>query len=393
MSKKQKNSYQWMILAISFLLMFIFSISLQALPPIFENIMQDIPFSHSQAGLLMSAYSILGIFIPFAVASFLNRFGLKEMLISGLVAVIIALVGFALSSSYSLLLFFRLLSGAGATILAVLAPLLITKYFDQKKMGIAMGIFNTAVPLGMVVAANLFGYLGLFMNWKTIIAGIAVLALAALTMVFYFLDLPSNQRNDESASSRLEFNLGSSLWILAVIWMIANGQLVAYTTFGPQYFQLSGMTTQKAGLLVSQIMFVSIFLAPVIGIVIDKINQKKPFLLIGSVIMGISFLLLATSWLSLSFWAVTLGVGFSLIPVCVFSLLPDVVKPKQASMGLAVITAAANLGITLGPLGLGSLLDMTSGNFSAGFSLLSVFSLISVVVTLRIQIKAVSDDT
>lgn len=377
----KKGSYQWTILAISFSLMFIFSISLQALPPIFNNIMQDIPFSHSQAGLLMSAYSILGILIPFAVIYILNSFDLKKMITFGLVAVISALVGFVFSPSYSLLLVFRLLSGSGATILAVLSPLLITRYFEQKKMGIAMGIFNTAVPLGVVVAANLFGYLGSFMNWKFIIGGIAILAAIVLVIVLLFLDLPSNKSNVASTISKP----WSSLWILGFIWMIVNGQLVAYTTFGSQFFQQSGMSIQKSGLLVSQIMLVSIFLTPMIGIVIDKNNQKKRFLLIGSIIMGSAFFSLAISWLSLSLWAVILGVGYSFIPVCVFALLPDVVKPEQAGIGLAIITAASNLGITILPLGFGALLDITSQNFLAGFILLSLCSLISIIVTLRIR--------
>lgn len=44
---KTKDSYKWVILAISFLLMLTFAISLQALPPIFQKITKDIPFSNS----------------------------------------------------------------------------------------------------------------------------------------------------------------------------------------------------------------------------------------------------------------------------------------------------------------------------------------------------------
>ena len=59
---ERNESYKWIVLGISFLLMLVFAISLQALPPIFGNIMKDIPFSNKQAGLLMSSYSFLGIF-------------------------------------------------------------------------------------------------------------------------------------------------------------------------------------------------------------------------------------------------------------------------------------------------------------------------------------------
>lgn len=53
---------------ISFILMLTFAISLQALPPIFDKIQEDIAFTNSQAGMLMGAYAIPGIFLPFLIA-------------------------------------------------------------------------------------------------------------------------------------------------------------------------------------------------------------------------------------------------------------------------------------------------------------------------------------
>lgn len=132
--RNEKESYKWIVLLISFLLMLVFAISLQALPPIFGNIMKDIPFSNRQAGFLMSAYSVLGIFFPFSVAFFLSKLDLKKVLMLALGLVIMGLVGFSLSSSYMSLLIYRLLSGAGATVLLVLSPLLVTMYFSGKKL-------------------------------------------------------------------------------------------------------------------------------------------------------------------------------------------------------------------------------------------------------------------
>lgn len=106
--------------------------------------------------------------------------------------------------------------------------------------------------------------------------------------------------------------------------------------------------------------------------------------------MGVAFLAIAMGWISLYFWSFILGVGFAFIPVCIFSLVSELVKPEQISMGLAVITAASNLGITIGPAGFGSLLDMTSGNFVIGFMILFVFSLISIITLFGIKTKKVS---
>lgn len=39
---QEKDSYKWVVLAISFLQMLTFAITLQVLPPIFDNITKDI---------------------------------------------------------------------------------------------------------------------------------------------------------------------------------------------------------------------------------------------------------------------------------------------------------------------------------------------------------------
>ncbi len=383
----ENSSYKWLVLTISFLLMLVFAISLQALPPIFGNIMEDIPFSNSQAGFLMSSYALLGIFLPFLAIFFLDKLNLKKMIIVALALVIIGLVGFALSSSYTSLLIYRLISGAGATILIVLSPLLVTIYFTKQNMGTAMGIFNVAVPVGTVISVNLFGYLGLFMSWQSNIAVIIGFVSIVLLLVMFFLIAPPEQKEKNSNSPKVKINLGISLIFVGIIWMIANGQLLAYITFGSVFFQLQNMSVQEAGFLTSMIMLISIFLTPIIGIMIDKTGQKKIFLLFGLAIMAIAFFAMATSWLSLTLWAVALGVGFAFVPVVIFSLLPDVVKPESMGMGLALITAASNLGIAIGAAGFGFILDITSQSFAIGFQILAVFSVLAIIILFTIKTK------
>ncbi len=383
----ENSSYKWLVLTISFLLMLVFAISLQALPPIFGNIMEDIPFSNSQAGLLMSSYALLGIFLPFLAIFFLDKLNLKKMIIVALALVIIGLVGFALSSSYTSLLIYRLISGAGATILIVLSPLLVTMYFTEKNMGTAMGIFNVAVPVGTVISVNLFGYLGLFMRWQSNIAVIVGFVFVVLLLVMVFLITPPEKKGKTSSSPKVKINLGISLIFVGIIWMIANAQLLAYITFGSVFFQLQNMSVQEAGFLTSMIMLISIFLTPIIGIMIDKTNQKKIFLFLGLAIMAIAFFAMATLWLSLTLWAVALGVGFAFVPVVVFSLLPDVVKPENMGMGLALITAASNLGIAIGAAGFGLILDITSQSFAVGFQILAAFSVIAIFILFAIKTK------
>lgn len=394
MISNKGDNYKWVVLAVSFMLMLTFAISLQSLPPIFEKISQDISFSNSEAGILMGAYAIPGIFLPFFIAFLASKYNKKSIIMAALLILIGGLITFSRSGSFSTLLVTRLIAGTGATVLVVLAPLLITMFFGPKNIGVAMGVFNAAVPFGTVVAANLFGLLGETMHWRSIILSIAGFVALVFVVVILALSFPKKEAIPEEEMSSRESSKGLftnvSLWLLAIIWMLGNAQLLSYVTFAPQYFQTTAMTPQRASLFTSFIMFVSIFLSPVVGIIIDKTGWKKRLLLIGSIIMGLSFALISMGSFGLPLWAITLGVGFSTVPVFVFAMLPDVIKPHQMGMGLGVVTIASNIGIAFGPIIFGYILDKTGENFSLGFLILGLLSLIILLSLAGLKRKSVS---
>ena len=72
-------------------------------------------------------------------------------------------------------------------------------------------------------------------------------------------------------------------------------------------------------------------------------------LLIGSLIIVMSLLAISKGLFSLSIWAATLGLGFSPIPVLIFSLLPEMVQSHHMGIGLGLLTLASNMGIAIGP--------------------------------------------
>lgn len=371
-----RDSYKWVVLGFSFLLMITFAISLQALPPLFDEISKDIPFNHSQAGMLMGAYAVPGIFLPFFVAYIARKFNEKHIILLALLTLIVGLIAFSFSTSFTLLFVFRLLAGIGATALVVLAPLLVTMFFQEENMGIAMGIFNAAVPSGTVIAANLFGFLSERIRWRSIILGITGFAALIFLLILFFLFLPKKDREEEAREEATSSFLGnSSLWFLAIIWALANGQLLSYVTFGPEFYQGLGLSVQRAGLLTSLIMLIPIFASPLVGILVDKTGWKRRLVLVGSIIMALSFFLMPGFTRVNPLWAATVGIGFSPIPVLVFALLPELVREEEVGMGLGVLTSASNLGIALGPAAFGFLLDTTSGNFNIGFVVLTIVSL------------------
>ncbi len=396
MFKENSSSYKWIVLAISFMLMLTFALSLQSLPPIFDNIANDIDFTNSQAGFLMGIYAIPGIFLPLGIAYLSNKYDNKYLILISLIILILGLVAFSMSNTFQSLLIFRLISGIGATVLVILAPLLITEFFDEANMGIAMGIFNTAVPLGTVISANLFGILGERFSWRSLILGIAVfggiifiVTAAGLSRSIQETDIKSDQSDVKLEEASISLSSNRSLFLLAVIWMLANFQLLSYVTFVPQHFQEIGISLQKSGLLTSFVMLLPILLSPFIGVIVDKTGWKKRLILAGSIIMAISFFMISREAPALTIWAMTLGIGFAPIPVLVFSILPDLVDKENMGIGLSLITIASNIGIAGGPAVFGFILDKTGGNFNFGFIALALISFIILLSLSGIDRKGV----
>lgn len=221
--------------------------------------------------------------------------------------------------------------------------------------------------------------MGQIFHWRTIILGIAGFIGIILIIVFFGLSLDRTKENENSGEIETgKFKLNPGLLLLGLIWIITNLQMLAYITFGPQYFQTLGMSIQRAGLLASFLMLMPIFISPLAGIAFDKLGREKEILIIGSIVVAVSFFLIARSFGLITLWAIALGIGIAPIPVFVFSTLPKIVEPHLVGMGLGMLTVASNIGTTIGPAIFGIILDISGGKFYIGFIFLGLLSLLTI---------------
>lgn len=385
----EKLRSKWVILVISCMLMMCFALTLQALPPLFELMKKDISFTNSQAGMLMGVYAIPGIFLPFFIPVILKRFSIEKLIIFALAIMVLGQIAFSLANTFGLLLLFRLFVGTGSTMVVVLAPLLVTMSFDKDNMGKAMGIFNTAVPLGSVIAANAFSFLGLMMGWRWIMVFIALYVAFVFVLIMINISPSVNSVKETDEGNRTKSSK-RSVYLLGLIWTLANALMIAYMSFGAQYYQEKGMSQNFASFLTSMIMLLSIFLSPIMGILFDKTGKKRIFLIVGNGIIGISFLSILFIGKALPLWAVLIGVGYATIPVYVFSVLSEVMDPSEMGMGLSILTVASNLGVTLGPIIVGFLLDVFKGSFFVVFMTFTLYSVSVLVISLFVKEKDAS---
>lgn len=373
---------RWVILGVMYLCILSFAFAMQSIPPVLSLILAELNLSHAQGGLLMGFFAFPGIIVSIPAGLLTDRYSQKAI---GSLSLLLIITGEVISASGSSLLGLglgRFVSGIGAATLVVMVPQLLAQWFMGREIGIAMGVFNTGMPLGTVLSLNFLSIIGERMGWR---AGIwTSLGVAVLTLgVFMFLFAPAPRKEgkiDLSSEHLLEGlkTTGMAVWILGAAWLFFNAAVISVYTFTPDFLKASGFSVASAGFHTSVIMWPGLVMGVIVGWVIDKKGRKR--LMIGAAGVIIAFLLLwvpgMTTWLI----PLMLCLGFtqSFVSTPIFALVPDVVHPTRLGIGYGVLSTCVNVGIVAGPLATGWIKDV-SGSYQGSYTLMSGFALMITV--------------
>jgi MFS family permease len=113
----------------------------------------------------MSLFALPGIFVSLLGGFLADRYGMK-LLGTGCFLLMIGgtlLVG--LGEDLPVLGLGRIIAGIGGLTLSVFLPKLLSQWFKEKELGLAMGIFNTGV-LWVRSSVSLFGKMGSLWGWR-----------------------------------------------------------------------------------------------------------------------------------------------------------------------------------------------------------------------------------
>ncbi len=377
------TGYAWVILTVVLLASVAASLNQFKVPPLIPVLMDAFRLDLSQAGALMSVFALAGLVLALPAGLILQRLGPK---LAGGIAVGCLAIGSgwgALTTSAGPLLASRVLEGVGFGLIAVVGPAAIAGWFPPEKRGVPMGIWSIWVPVGSVVMFNLAPALETTLGWQAVWWTGAGFALAALILYWLFVRLPASpgdDRHDPSAPGdtsppRLGAALANrSIWLLGLEFACFNIVLIGLYTFFPTFLvEVRGYSLAQGAFIASLSTLVALGSAPLAGWVSDRIGSRRllvaiPFLVIAGLMF---FPFHVTGWTLYAF-VILLGVISGATPTATFAAAPEVMgSPRLAGIGMAVVSLGMNLGIVLGPLLFGSLVQMM-GWVSAGYWLIPV---------------------
>ena len=367
----------WLILAVVLLFSIAAPLNQFKVPPILPILMEAQALSVSRAGLLMSVFAITGLILALPSGLIVQRAGPR---ISGLVAggaiVLGAALG-ALSRSTSVLLASRVIEGIGTTFMAVLAPAIIADRFAGRRRGRAMGIWAAWVPLGSTAMSLLAPLLAEGQGWQAVWwagAGYAMIVTALYLGTVKPVGPGTAGQRVGAAQTRGASGTvlrDKNLWWLGAAFAAFSAGFVGLSTYLPTFLaQRRALPLAQAALLASIPGLLTIFSAPLGGVISDRIGSRRKPYLWGFALLAILLPLsgmVGTPWLIVIL--VVQGLVVGLVPTNVFAAAVSLGDQRQAGPAMSVIMIGRSLGTLVGPVLFGSLIE--AGGWPVAFGSLA----------------------
>jgi MFS family permease len=327
-------------------------------------------FSQSQIGMLNGIINVPNVALALINGILIDRFGPARM---ALWSAAIGVVGAALTAigePYALMVAGRFIFGIseGAIFIALLAGL--AQWFPRTGIALATSLYLSLARVGSYGenTSTAWAHRLFERGWQPPLwlgTGITVLGLASASL-FYWLDRRSRPGTGAGAGAVVErvvwrdlLKFDMSYWyILGVHVLYASVFFPFRQTYAVEYFQhVKGLTLSQAGIANSWVFFAAIFATPLFGLLADRLGHRALMLVLGTLLLPLTFVVLGVTDLGLWVTTVMMGISWSLVPAVIWPATTLIVAPKRLGTALGLITLIQALGIAAANLVAGGLAD------------------------------------
>jgi MFS family permease len=318
--------------------------------------------SSTVIGAVVAVFTIAATISRVPVGLYIDRLGRKPFLMYGIAFFTVSNFGYLWAPSILLMVPFRILHGIGwsgcTTAIATLAADIAPKKRRGELIGYAGMASSLAGALGPVAGFaifDVFGYSGVF-------TGAGVLLIGSFFLGFMVPE-PKNVLSQEKIADWTEaIAVRETLLPAVVVSLLAFGQ-GGTLTFLPIHALKLGI--ENPGLWFGLYALCLLITRPVAGPLSDRISRRA-VIVPGLILHLVSFLLLALASSPIWLWAAAIlgGLGVGAAQPALMAVAVDEASPQRRGQSLAQYQCFYDLGIGVGSMALGVLLDMVDQNFS-----------------------------
>ncbi len=325
-----------------------------SIAPTFPDILHKLPgTTTANIGLLITCFTIPGVFLTPVIGVFADRYGRKRMLVPALFFFGLSGCCCGLAQDFDWLLFFRFLQGLGAAPLGALNLTIISDLYQGRTRTTALGLNAGALSLAVAAYPVLGGGLAAI-NWHVPFF-LPVLAFPVGLLVLRSLNNP-----EPKAQSKLRTYMSNMLTglrdrrVLALFFATLCTFMLIYgpfLTYMPVHMGHDfGATPFQIGLLMSISAFVTGLIASQIGNLSRRFSEavlfKGAFLVYGAACICLA-LMPSLWWFALPIFLFGMGQGMN-VP-CTQSLLSELAPAELRGGFMSMNATVLRLGQTIGP--------------------------------------------
>lgn len=357
------------------------------LSPVLPALRSTFGVSDAQVGLIITVYTLPGVFLTPFVGLVADRIGRKRTLVPLLVIFGVAGVAIAAATSFRQVLALRFLQGVGASALITLAITLIGDYYEGGRQQALIGINSSALGVGAALYPLIGGVLAA-VRWNVpfLFFGVALVVALAATVI---LDEPTigqppdlrtylgNLRRALSMPAAIGIYLASFL----AFFLFYGGVLTAVPLLLTDEF---GVVEPYLGLILAVVSVTNAAVASQYGRLADRVGGGT-LVAAGLLCFGAAFLgvYAVQSAVHVGILLVAFGAGFGVVMPALNDAVVSLVSGQLRASMLGLQTSTLRVGQTVGPVAFTGLAEVAFPTAAAGYRIvLPLFGLVAVAAGL-----------
>ena len=214
------------------------------LPPLFPWLKDAFGASYTELGALLTIFFVVSCIVQTLSGFWVDRYGPRPILFTGLALVGTAALGFSISTSYWMLAFFAVIAGTGNGVFHPVDYTILNRKISKQRLGHAYSVHGITGSLGWALAPAMLVPIALASGWRTALVCAAALAFAVLAVLVLRRDalaltpaapaaLPAGPAAGAVVEGSLDFLRIPAVWMCFAFFFFYAGALSVVQTFGP----------------------------------------------------------------------------------------------------------------------------------------------------------------
>lgn len=380
---------------------FVATFGLSMVSPVLSSYAEKLGASGVTAGLAFSSFALtMMVVAPFS-GRLSDRFGRKPFIVIGLLAYLVAAIGYLAATNVWHLIAFRAISGIGTSLVFALARAYIGDLVPRGHEGRWLGVFMTADIVGFSLGPLVTGVLRETAGFDSVFIAQGLLLAAAAAIVLVLLPpAPEPRTGDSDHAAEPAMTILQALQqriVAATAILMAFGVLVFGVMFGFLSVRLDELDVAPTlvGVVFAANGLATAVAQPFAGRAADRMDRR--FVAIAGLVLTATLMAaLVVSERYLVILALVAGMGVGTALTTVAGVAIQVVAGRRAGMGtvLGLSAAGEGLGILAGALLGGLFADQFSSAaaFGAGAGALLVGAVIFGVLMIGVPVREVAPE-